>query len=102
MFSLLHRVASASAVALSLFVMVAIVLSAQALPAAEIEKKPNILFILTDDQGYGDLGWAGRLHCCRYNRPYMEGLFESAGLSVAHFSHRTQTDGQSLYLLSKA
>ena len=48
---------------------------------------------------YGPLTWSGRLHCVRFNRSTFDSWISQAGLRVADFSHGTETDGQSAYVL---
>lgn len=52
-------------------------------------------------QGYGPLTWKGRLHCTRFRREYFEALVNASGLGVSHFEYGHETDGQSLYVLSR-
>lgn len=52
-------------------------------------------------KGYGPIEWTVPLHCVRYERLHFESLCEKAGLSISHFEHGTQTDGQSLYVVTK-
>jgi cyclopropane fatty-acyl-phospholipid synthase-like methyltransferase len=51
--------------------------------------------------GYGPLQWSGPLHCVRFNQDYFEGMVTDAGLAVESLAHGQETDGQSLYILSK-
>lgn len=46
-------------------------------------------------------GWKGPLHCVRYDRAFLEGLFEEHGLRVERFAHGGETDGQSAYVLAR-
>lgn len=46
-----------------------------------------------------DREWKGPLHCVRYRRDMIEGLFREKGFAVAAVSHGTETDGQSGYSL---
>jgi ubiquinone/menaquinone biosynthesis C-methylase UbiE len=52
--------------------------------------------------GYGPLTWTGRLHCVRYNKAFFDLLLRHWGLDVVHFEHGQETDGQSLYVLTRA
>lgn len=51
--------------------------------------------------GYGPLEWSGPLHCVRFNRGFFETMVTDAGLVVDSLDHGQETDGQSLYILSK-
>lgn len=51
--------------------------------------------------GYGPLNWSGPLHCVRYSRRFFEKMVDEAGLTVAEHRHGQETDGQSLYILTK-
>jgi SAM-dependent methyltransferase len=51
--------------------------------------------------GYGPLRWRGRLHCVRYERGFFEHMVRGAGLEIESHEHGKETDGQSLYVLSK-
>ncbi|GIW71289.1 MAG: hypothetical protein KatS3mg102_0831 [Planctomycetota bacterium] len=42
--------------------------------------------------------WRGRLHCVRYERAYLLGIFAEAGLELVRFEHGIETDGQSALL----
>lgn len=44
--------------------------------------------------------WKGALHCVRFERHFLEGVFADAGLSVEEYVHGRETDGQSLYVLA--
>jgi SAM-dependent methyltransferase len=48
---------------------------------------------------YGFLAWRGALHCVRFSRRFFEAAVCDADLSVDHFEHGRETDGQSLYVL---
>lgn len=52
-------------------------------------------------EGYGPLAWKGRLHCTRFRRGYFEALVNASGLGVSYFEYGQETDGQSLYVLSR-
>ena len=49
--------------------------SASGLPAAETPGKPNIVLIMADDLGYGDVGWHGG----PYQTPHLDALAKPAG-----------------------
>jgi cyclopropane fatty-acyl-phospholipid synthase-like methyltransferase len=49
--------------------------------------------------GYGPLAWVGPMHCVRFSREFFDSLIARASLTVAHFEHGQETDGQSLYVL---
>ena len=46
--------------------------------------------------------WEGPLHCVRYNRAFLESLFEEHGFVVDRYQYGKETDGQSVYYLCKA
>ena len=50
---------------------------------------------------YGPIKWSGALHCVRYNRELFESYIQDAGLQLESFTYGKETDGQSLYVLSK-
>ena len=47
------------------------------------------------------LEWKGALHCVRYNRQFFEATLKDAGLVVREFVHGRETDGQSMYVVSR-
>lgn len=51
--------------------------------------------------GYGPLTWVGPLHCVRFGRPFFEKMVDEAGMVVAEHRDGQETDGQSLYVLTK-
>jgi SAM-dependent methyltransferase len=52
-------------------------------------------------QDYGPLVWKGPLHCVRFSSSRFSDLVSSAGLAVEQSRHGQETDGQSLFILSK-
>lgn len=58
-----------------------IICSAWTKPAEEVPKKPNIILMLTDDQGYGDIGAHGNPYL---KTPHMEAIGEE-GMEMTHF-----------------
>jgi len=52
-------------------------------------------------EGYGPLTWKGRLHCTRFRRGFFEALVNASGLGVHLFEYGQETDGQSMYVLSR-
>lgn len=55
-----------------------------------------------DPAGYGPLSWSGHLHCVRYDLEFFDSLLDEAGLAVRDFTHGTETDGQSMYLVGRS
>jgi cyclopropane fatty-acyl-phospholipid synthase-like methyltransferase len=49
--------------------------------------------------GYGPIEWKVPLHCVRYERAHFEKMCSDAGLSIIHYEHGLETDGQSLYVV---
>lgn len=58
--------------------------------------------VAENPEDYGPLEWSGPLHCVRFERSFFERMVAEAGLTVAHFEHGNETDGQSLLVLAKA
>ncbi len=50
---------------------------------------------------YRPLEWKGALHCVRFDRRFFEQTLLEAGLAVEEFVHGRETDGQSMYVLSR-
>lgn len=51
--------------------------------------------------GYGPIEWKVPLHCVRFQREHFEQMCQKAGLTIDHFEYGQETDGQSLYVVSK-
>lgn len=52
--------------------------------------------------GYGPLEWSGPLHCVRFSEDEWSDMVVTAGLAIRTYEHGHETDGQSLYVLSRA
>lgn len=50
---------------------------------------------------YLKLEWKGALHCVRFERRFFEQTLWEAGLAVEEYVHGQETDGQSMYVLSR-
>jgi len=67
----------------------AVILSALILAATAVHAKPNVIFVLTDDLGYGDVGWAwqekNRVNQARIFTPNLDRLAREGVILSAHY-----------------
>lgn len=59
----------------------------------------NVPDEVENPQGYGPMVWRGPLHCVRFDHTFFTGMMADAGLTVVHFQHGRETDGQSMFVV---
>lgn len=62
----------------------------------------NVEEMVENPEGYLRQRWNGPLHCVRYDKSYLEKVFEEQGFEITTFHYAEETHGQSSYVLKRS